>query len=125
MKTIWKTFMISMFLIIICESAIFGQNKYNLSEFGHETVTFIKTPAHWDTRDWVTLGVVGAGTFLVYQFDQRIRDRQQESYKLHPSYQKNILMTIGDQWGGFFVAPILPVLLYTTGSLANSNRTKN
>jgi hypothetical protein len=108
----------------MCEPAFFGQNKYNLSEFGNETVTFVKTPAHWDARDWLTLGVVGGGTFLVYQFDQRIRDRQQESFKLHPSYQKNIFMQIGEQWGGYFVVPLLPVLLYTTGSLANSNKTK-
>jgi hypothetical protein len=113
-----------MFLLIICESSIFGQNKYNLSEFGHETVSFIKTPAHWDARDWITLGVVGGGTFLIYQFDAKLREQELESYKLQPSYRGTILMKVGEQWGGFFFGPLLSVSLYATGSLANSTKTK-
>ena len=121
MKTIRNTFMISLVLIIICESNFFGQNKYNLSEFGHETVIFIKTPAHWDGYDWLKLGIAGGGTFLFYKFDERIRER---SYLAHPKFQNNIPMVIGGQWGGFFVGPILCVSLYSIGSLANSNKTQ-
>jgi len=33
-------------------------------------------------------------------------------------------MEFGGQWGGFFVGPISCVVLYTIGSLANSNKTK-
>ena len=111
-------------MILFSESTIFAQNKYNLSELGHETVLFIKTPAHWGVTGWIELGLVGGSTFLISQFDQRIKDEAIANYNLHPTYRKNILMVVGDQWGGFFVGPILCVSLYATGSIANSNKTK-
>jgi membrane-associated phospholipid phosphatase len=50
------------------------QNKYNLSQFGHETVDFLIRPAKWDGTDWLRLGVISGGTFLSMQADQPIRD---------------------------------------------------
>ena len=49
-------------------------NKYNLSQFGHETVDFLIKPTKWDGTDWLRLGVVGGATFLSMQADQPIRD---------------------------------------------------
>ncbi len=126
MKTMYKKCLIPLFLLLITEFSIFGQdeNKYNLSQLGHESVALLKAPASWDGYDWLKLGIVGGGAFAFYKYDVRIRNEQQESYKLHPSYQNNITMQIGGQWGGFFVGPILCVALYTTGSLAKSTKTK-
>jgi membrane-associated phospholipid phosphatase len=49
-------------------------NKYNLSQFGHETVDFLIKPTKWDGSDWLRLGVMGGATFLTMQVDQPIRD---------------------------------------------------
>ena len=49
-------------------------NRYNLSQFGHETVDFFVQPTKWDGGDWLRLGVMGGATFLTMQVDQPIRD---------------------------------------------------
>jgi membrane-associated phospholipid phosphatase len=124
MITIRQTLMISLFLIFISESSLSGQNKYNFSEFIHETPDFIKAPAYWNAGDWIKLGIVSGGTFLVYQFDQQIRDQALEIHRIHPTYRKSTVITVGDEWGGFFFGPALSVALYTTGCLVKSNKTK-
>jgi membrane-associated phospholipid phosphatase len=84
----------ALFLILICESPLLGQdlaprdsldrnpasrdsevgNKYNLSQFGHETVDFLIKPTKWDGTDWLRLGVMSGATFLAMQADNPIRD---------------------------------------------------
>jgi membrane-associated phospholipid phosphatase len=49
-------------------------NRYNLSQFGHETVRWFVQPTKWDGGDWLRLGVIGGATFLTMQADQPIRD---------------------------------------------------
>jgi membrane-associated phospholipid phosphatase len=123
-KTVGQKFIISLFLLITCEFSLFGQNKYNLSQFGHETVSFIKSPAKWNGIDWLKLGLVCGATFATYQFDKQIRDKGLEIHGNHPGYRNSIIMTTGNEWGGFFVGPILGVSLYTTGSLFKCDKTK-
>jgi membrane-associated phospholipid phosphatase len=81
---------LSLFLIVICgfspyrAADLFAQdiasrdtvlgNRYNLSQFGHETVDFLIQPMKWDGGDWLRLGVMGGATFLTMQVDQPIRD---------------------------------------------------
>ncbi len=74
----------ALFLILICESSLFAQdlasrdtvdrNKYNLSQFGHETVDFLIKPTKWDGTDWLKLGVMSGATFLAMQADNPIRN---------------------------------------------------
>ena len=89
--------LISLFLIVICgfspyrDADLFAQdiasrdtvlgNKYNLSQFGHETVGFFVQPTKWDGGDWLRLGVMGGATFLTMQVDQPIRDAVQRDNK--------------------------------------------
>jgi membrane-associated phospholipid phosphatase len=49
-------------------------NKYNLSQFWHETVGFFVQPTKWDGGDWLRIGVMGGATFLAMQVDQPVRD---------------------------------------------------
>jgi membrane-associated phospholipid phosphatase len=83
-------FLIPLFLVVICGFSPYGGadlfaqdptsrdtvlgNKYNLSQFGHETVGFFVQPTKWDGGDWLRLGVMGGATFLTMQVDQPIRD---------------------------------------------------
>jgi membrane-associated phospholipid phosphatase len=50
------------------------RNKYNLSQFGHETVRWFVQPTKWDGSDWLRLGVMGGATFLTMQVDNPIRN---------------------------------------------------
>ena len=62
-------------------------NRYNFSQFGHETVQFFIQPIKWEGSDWLKLGMVGAGTFLLLQADQPIRTavtRDQRYYLSFP-----------------------------------------
>jgi hypothetical protein len=56
-------------------------NKYNLSQFWHETVGFFVQPTKWDGGDWIRIGVMGGATFLAMQVDQPVRDAVQRDNK--------------------------------------------
>jgi membrane-associated phospholipid phosphatase len=76
--------LLSLLVLIVCESSLFAQNlasrdtvqgnKYNLSQFGHESVDFLVQPTKWDGNDWLRLGVISGVTFLSMQVDQPVRD---------------------------------------------------
>jgi membrane-associated phospholipid phosphatase len=66
--------LLSLLVLIICETSVFTQNKYNLSQFGNETGDFFKQPSKWDGNDWLRLGIISSATFLTMQVDQPIRD---------------------------------------------------
>jgi membrane-associated phospholipid phosphatase len=58
---------------IVLRDTVLG-NKYNLSQFGHESVDFLIQPTKWDGGDWLRLGVISGATFLTMQVDQPIRN---------------------------------------------------
>jgi membrane-associated phospholipid phosphatase len=88
--TMRHAILLSLLLLFICESSPYGAadlfaqdiasrdtvqvNRYNLSEFGHETVRFFIQPTKWDGTDWLRIGVMGGATFLTMQVDQPVRD---------------------------------------------------
>jgi membrane-associated phospholipid phosphatase len=72
--TMRHTILLSLFVVIVCESSLFAQNKYDFSQFGRETGDFIKQPSKWDGNDWLRLGLMSGATLLTMQADQPIRD---------------------------------------------------
>jgi len=82
--TIRHKILLSLLVLIVCESSLFAQdlalqdtvdrNKYNLSQFGHETVDFLIKPSIWDGNDWLRLGVISGATLLSMEVDQPVRD---------------------------------------------------
>jgi membrane-associated phospholipid phosphatase len=99
-------FILYLLFLLICESSLFAQQKYDFSQFGNETWSFIKQPTRWDGSDWLKLGLTGAGTFLVLETgDQPIRDavlRDQRYYMSAP-------IEGGRMWGELY----LPVVLFS------------
>jgi membrane-associated phospholipid phosphatase len=98
------TFLLCLLLLIICESSLLAQNKYNFAQFGNETWSFIKQPTKWEGSDWLKLGLLGAGTFLVMQADQPVRD----AVLRNQQYYKSVPIEFGRMWGEFYT----PVLLF-------------
>ncbi|MGA9363473.1 MAG: phosphatase PAP2 family protein [Bacteroidota bacterium] len=97
-------FFLSLFLLLFFQPSLFAQNKYNFSQFGDETVAFIKQPLHWEGSDWLKLGLTGAGTFLLMQADQPIRDAVLKDQR----YSKSVPIEFGRVWGELY----MPVLLF-------------
>ena len=97
---------LSLFLIIISGSSLFGQLKYTFSQFGNETWEFIKQPTKWDGSDWLKIGLMTAGTFLILQTaDQPIRDAVLKDQR----YYKSVPMEFGRMWGELYA----PVVLFS------------
>ncbi len=120
--------LISLICIVSFETSLLAQdslkmqkkNKYNLSEFVHESGLLVIQPIKWNGCDWIKFGAIAAVTYSLTHVDQRIRTIALDN----PKYSKSDLMEAGNQWGGFFVGPILCVSLYTIGGLSNSYKTK-
>ncbi len=105
---------LSLLILISCEFSLFAQNpasrdtvygnKYNFSQFGNETWSFVKQPAKWDGNDWLKLGLAGAGTFLVMQADQPIRDAVLRD---NNKYYYSVPMEGGRMWGELYMPGLL------------------
>ena len=101
-------YLLSFFLLLICDSSLFAQqpalrdsaerNKYNFSQLGHETWSFIKQPTRWDGSDWLKLGMVGGGTFLLMQADVPIRNVAIKDHR----YSKSAPIEFGNMWGELY-----------------------
>jgi hypothetical protein len=116
-----RKYLIPLLLIGILESSPYGalrlcaqnlasqdtiqRNKYNFSQFGNETWKFIKQPTKWDGGDWLNLGLMGAGTLLVMQVDQPIRDAVTKDQR----YYKSVPIESGRMWAEIYP----PVLIFT------------
>jgi membrane-associated phospholipid phosphatase len=130
-------FLISLLLIVIYGFSSYGAadlfaqnpvsrdtvigNKYNFSQFGNETWSFIKQPTKWDGSDWLKIGVMGAGSFLLIEtVDQPARDL---AFK-DRSYLYSVPIEGGRIWGELY-SPIVLFAGFAAHSLiANDNTTR-
>jgi hypothetical protein len=103
-NTMRYTALSSLFLLLIsCDSSLFGQNKYNFSQFEDETWSFIKVPTTWEGSDFLKLGLSGAATFLVMQADQPIRDAVLRNH----TYSKSVPVEFGRMYGELYSPVVL------------------
>jgi membrane-associated phospholipid phosphatase len=92
-------------------------NKYNFSQFGHETVQFFIQPIKWDGSDWLKLGAVGVGTFLLMQVDQPIRNEVTKDQR----YYLSAPIEAGRMWAEL-PPPVLIFAGFATYSLITGDR---
>jgi hypothetical protein len=91
-------------LLLVCSSSVLAQNRYNLSQFRRETSAFVKQPARWRGDDWLKLGLVAAGTALVMQADQPIRDAVLRD---RGRYYRSVPIEAGRLWGEWYTVPLV------------------
>ena len=115
-----KSIAFLLLLIIACENPLFSQNRYNFAQFRDETVDFIKQPVKWEGNDWLKLGLIGAGTILVMQADQPIRDALMKDQ----SYYKSVPVEFGKLWGETYSTAIVAGAFGLHGILADDKTTK-
>jgi membrane-associated phospholipid phosphatase len=105
---------LTLLLTILTGAATFAQNsvsgdsvkqlKYNFSQFGIETWNFVKQPTKWDGIDWLKLGLIGAGTYLIIETaDQPIRDAVLKDQR----YYHSIPIEFGRIWGEIYTPAVL------------------
>jgi membrane-associated phospholipid phosphatase len=94
----------SIALILICVSSLHAQNQYNISQFTHETLDFVKQPGKWRGNDWLKLGAIVAGTALVMSVDQPVRDAVLRG---HERYYHSVPIEGGRIWGEWYTPPIV------------------
>jgi len=109
--------LLSFLVLIICESSLFAQSKYDLSQFGHETSDFIKQPGKWDGGDWLKLGVMSVGSYVLIQIaDQPARDLILKDR----SYLYSVPVETGRIWGELY-SPIVLFGAFAAHSLMTNN----
>jgi len=111
---------VTFLLPFLCVSSLVAQNRYNFSQFGDETIDFLKQPAKWEGNDWVKLGLTGAGTFLVMQIDRPIRDAMMKDR----SYYNSLPVTFGRLWGENTSTVVVAGVFGLHGVLTDNNSTK-
>ena len=99
MVTTRYSFLLSLFLLPVFQPSVFAQNKYNFSQFGHETGRFFTQPLRWEGSDWLKLGVMTAGTVLATQADQPIRTAVQKDQR----YYYSVPIEGGRMWGEIYM----------------------
>jgi membrane-associated phospholipid phosphatase len=109
--------LLSVLVLIICESSLFAQNKYDFSQFGRETGDFVKQPTKWDGSDWLRLGVMGGAAFLTMQVDQSIRDAVLKDNK---RYYYSIPIEAGRMYGELY-SPVVFFAGFAAHSLITNN----
>ncbi|MGA2624867.1 MAG: phosphatase PAP2 family protein [Bacteroidota bacterium] len=124
-------FFLSLFLLLFFQPALFAQNpalrdsvegnKYDFTQFGNETWSFIKQPTKWDGSDWFKVGLIGAGSFLLVEtVDQPARDLAFQDR----SYVRSVPIEAGRIWGEMY-SPVLLFAGFATHSLiTNDNSTR-
>jgi membrane-associated phospholipid phosphatase len=113
METTMKKIFLPLLLTILYGSSLFAQNpvlqdsvrrnKYNFSQFGRETLGFITQPFRWDGNDFLKIGVLGAGTFLVMQTDEPIR----RFINYNKKYAKSYPIEFGNIWGELYFTELM------------------
>ena len=58
---------------------------YSLSQFGNESLVFIKQPLRWKGGDWLRVGLIGGGTALLTLADQPLRKGTQGNQRYYSS----------------------------------------
>lgn len=113
MDIIINKIILSFLLLTLCGSSL-AQNpvlmdsvrqlKYNFSQFGNESWDYIKQPTKWNGSDWLKLGLISAGTFLIIETaDEPIRDVVLKNQQ----YYNSIPIKVGNVWGDWYPTVIL------------------
>ncbi|MDP2037622.1 MAG: phosphatase PAP2 family protein [Ignavibacteria bacterium] len=112
-----KKIFLSLLLVFIFQTTALGQFKYTFSQFGKETVDFIKQPLKWKATDYVIPAVT---IFLTYEimlnYDEPIRTAVLKDRR----YYNSVPIEFGRIWGELY----MPVVLFS-GLAAHSLLTNN
>ena len=91
------------FILILINSHLFAQQKYDFPQFGDETADFLSHPVKWNLTDWAILGGIGSISYLLMHVDDKVRDEMLKDR----DYVKSLPLIFGTYYG----EPITPAIL--------------
>ncbi len=111
-------------LLIVISNGVFAQidtvrlNKYYFKKYWTDTKGIVTSPARWQQRDWVKLGIFVTGTASLTLADQSVKDYfQSHRNKTEDYISSNILEHFGAEHSILLISGI-----FTYGMLANNKR---
>ncbi|MBL1215032.1 MAG: phosphatase PAP2 family protein [Ignavibacteriae bacterium] len=107
----------AIFILILINSHLFAQQKYDFPQFGDETADFLSRPVKWNLTDWAILGGLGSISYLLMHVDENVRTEMLKDR----SYVKSVPMVFGTYYG----EPITPAILgglFLAHGIAKDNR---
>jgi hypothetical protein len=104
----------------VAKDSTFVKKHYNLAQFSHETILFIKHPAEWKARNWILLGGVTAGTILTMTLDQPVRNSTQGNQHFYHS----AWIEGGRIYGEWYSIPAVAGAFGLYGVMGNSFKSK-
>ena len=107
--------------MLFCASSLFAQNQYNFSQLINETGTFVTQPGRWRGHDWLKLGLITAGSVMIMQIDQPVRDAVIRGGQ---KYYHSVPIEAGRVWGEWYTPPIIAGAFGLHGWLAHSASSK-
>jgi membrane-associated phospholipid phosphatase len=110
------TKLVCFLLFFTAAPSLFAEGHYNLSRYTHETGQFFTQPVRWHGKDWLTLGVMAAGTVLIMQVDEPIRNDLNRGGRPH---FRSFPIEAGRIWGEGFTPPIIAAGFGIHGWLAH------
>ncbi len=108
-------------LMLFSASSLFAQNQYNFSQFIHETGTFATQPGRWRGNDWLKLGLITAGSVMIMQIDEPVRNAVIRGGQ---KYYHSVPIEAGRVWGEWYTPPIIAGAFGLHGWLAHSTSSK-
>ncbi len=99
---------------------LLAQNKYNFNQFWNESLTFVQQPFHWESNDWLKLGIGSAAVLAVTQIDQPIKDAVLKDR----SYVNSFPIKAGKFYGEIYPAAIVAGGFGLYGYFANNQPAK-
>ncbi len=88
-------------ILFLFETSLFAQKKYTFTQFGNETVEFIKQPMKWEGIDYLRIGLVGVGTGLTMFADEPIRDKVLKDRSYYYSFPIEFGRNYGELYSPF------------------------
>lgn len=109
-----KKTLLLLIIAIVFDTSIIAQNpvledsvqinKYDFTQFASESWSFIKQPVEWRGSDWLKLGLISTGTFLIIEIaDQPIRNAVLKDQ----INSKSLPLEFGRMWGELYSTILL------------------
>jgi membrane-associated phospholipid phosphatase len=111
---------IVLFLTLAGGSSLYAQDKYDFTQFGIETDSFMSKPYHWHGSDFLIIGAIGAGTFALSFIDKDVQDFCLK----HQQYAFSAPFEFGRMWGDVYSTALFTTIFGLNGWVGKNETSK-
>jgi hypothetical protein len=111
-------------IILLCNvaggSLLYAQDRYDFTQFGSETDSFMSKPYHWKADDYLKIGAIAAGTYALTFIDEEIQKKLLQNQK----YAYTAPFEFGRMWGDFYSTVFFTTVFGLNGWLGKNEKSK-